>query len=81
VCRLGGDRAGVSRAAVVALVLAAPTGSGALAAHLTGACRLSGFEPVRREVRLVQTAVALVGAGEGVSVLPAAAREVCPQRQ
>jgi DNA-binding transcriptional LysR family regulator len=54
-----------------------PTGSGALAAHLTGACRLSGFEPVRREVQLVQTAVALVGAGAGVSVLPAAVREVC----
>jgi DNA-binding transcriptional LysR family regulator len=55
-----------------------PTGSGALAAHLIGACRLSGFEPVRREVQLVQTAVALVGAGAGVSVLPAAAQEVCP---
>jgi DNA-binding transcriptional LysR family regulator len=55
-----------------------PTGSGALAAHLTGACRLSGFEPIRREVQLVHTAVALVGAGAGVSVLPAAVREVCP---
>jgi DNA-binding transcriptional LysR family regulator len=55
-----------------------PSGAGALAAHLTGACRLSGFEPVRREVQLVQTAVALVGAGVGVSVLPAAVREMCP---
>jgi DNA-binding transcriptional LysR family regulator len=53
-----------------------PTGSGALAAHLAGACRLSGFEPIRREVQLVQTAVALVGAGVGVSVLPAAVRDV-----
>jgi DNA-binding transcriptional LysR family regulator len=55
-----------------------PTGSGALSAHLTGACRLSGFEPVRREVQLAQTAVALVGAGAGVSVLPASVREICP---
>jgi DNA-binding transcriptional LysR family regulator len=55
-----------------------PTGSGALAAHLTGACRLSGFEPTRREVQLVQTAVALVAAGVGVSVLPAAVGDVCP---
>jgi LysR substrate binding domain len=55
-----------------------PTGSGALAAHLTGACRHSGFEPMRREVQLVHTAVALVGASADVSVLPAAVREVCP---
>lgn len=50
---------------------------GGLAAHLAGACRLSGFEPTLREVDLVQTAVALVGAGLGVSVLPASAELVC----
>lgn len=50
---------------------------GGLAAHLAGACRLSGFEPTLREVDLVQTAVALVGAGLGVSVLPASAERVC----
>lgn len=50
---------------------------GGLAAHLVGACRLSGFEPTLREVDLVQTAVALVGAGLGVSVLPASAERVC----
>lgn len=43
---------------------------GGLGTHLVGACRLSGFEPVLREVELVQTAVTLVGAGLGVSVLP-----------
>jgi DNA-binding transcriptional LysR family regulator len=41
--------------------------------HLLNACRLSGFEPSVREVQLVQTVVALVGAGLGVSVLPASA--------
>lgn len=50
---------------------------GGLAAHLIGACRLSGFEPTLREVDLVQTAVALVGAGLGVSVLPASVQLVC----
>jgi DNA-binding transcriptional LysR family regulator len=50
---------------------------GGLAAHLLGACRLSGFEPVPRHVQLVHTVVALVGAGLGVSVLPASVREIC----
>jgi DNA-binding transcriptional LysR family regulator len=51
--------------------------TGGLAGHLLGACRLSGFQPTLREVDLVQTAVALVGAGVGVSVLPASAAQVC----
>lgn len=50
---------------------------GGIAAHLLGACRLAGFEPRVREVKLVQTAVALVGAGLGVSVLPASAERIC----
>ncbi|WP_433278203.1 LysR family transcriptional regulator [Pseudonocardia xinjiangensis] len=50
---------------------------GGIAAHLLGACRLSGFEPALQEVELVQTAVALVGAGLGVSVLPAAVERIC----
>jgi DNA-binding transcriptional LysR family regulator len=49
---------------------------GGLRPHLVGACRLSGFEPVLREVELVHTVVALVGAGLGVSVLPASARQL-----
>lgn len=51
--------------------------TGGLGAHVLGACRLSGFDPVLREVDLVQTVVALVGAGIGVSVLPASAERVC----
>jgi DNA-binding transcriptional LysR family regulator len=35
---------------------------------------LSGFEPAVRDVRLLSTVVTLVGAGLGVSVLPASAR-------
>ena len=50
---------------------------GGIAAHLVGACRLAGFEPAIQEVELVQTAVALVGAGLGVSVLPASVSRVC----
>lgn len=50
---------------------------GGVASHLLSACRLSGIEPVVREVELVQTAVALVGAGLGVSVLPASVERVC----
>jgi DNA-binding transcriptional LysR family regulator len=50
---------------------------GGLAPHLLGACRLSGFEPTLRSVDLVQTVVALVGAGLGVSVLPASVERVC----
>ncbi len=54
-----------------------PAAWGGLAPHLLGACRLSGFRPDLREVALVQTAVALVGAGLGVSVLPASVERVC----
>lgn len=49
----------------------------ALAPHLLGACRLSGFTPELREVEHVQTVVALVSAGVGVSVLPASVRGAC----
>jgi DNA-binding transcriptional LysR family regulator len=51
--------------------------TGGLGAHVLGACRLSGFDPVLREVELVHTVVALVGAGVGVSVLPASVERVC----
>lgn len=51
--------------------------SRALGSHLLGACRLSGIAPELREVDLVQTVVALVGAGAGVSVLPASVAAVC----
>jgi DNA-binding transcriptional LysR family regulator len=44
--------------------------------HLLNACRLSGFEPVLRDVELMHTAAAMVGAGLGVSVLPASVRQV-----
>lgn len=47
---------------------------GGLRPHLLNACRLSGFEPTVRSVELVHTVVALVGAGMGVSVLPASVR-------
>jgi DNA-binding transcriptional LysR family regulator len=50
---------------------------GGISAHLLGACRVAGFEPRVREVELVHTAVALVGAGLGVSVLPASVERVC----
>jgi DNA-binding transcriptional LysR family regulator len=54
-----------------------PAAWGGLAPHLAGACRLSGFTPEVREVELAQTAVALVGAGLGVSVLPASVERIC----
>ncbi|WP_051580381.1 LysR family transcriptional regulator [Pseudonocardia acaciae] len=54
----------------------APATWGGLRPHLQGACRLSGFEPTLREVGLVHTVVALVGAGLGVSVLPASVRRL-----
>ena len=50
---------------------------GGLAPHLLGACRLAGFQPALREVDLVHTVVALVGAGLGVSVLPASVERIC----
>ena len=50
---------------------------GGLAPHLLGACRLAGFQPELQEVDLVQTAVTLVGAGLGVSVLPASVEQIC----
>jgi DNA-binding transcriptional LysR family regulator len=54
-----------------------PASWGGLAPHLAGACRMAGFTPRLREVELAQTAVALVGAGLGVSVLPASVERVC----
>jgi DNA-binding transcriptional LysR family regulator len=42
-----------------------------LYAHAMAACHTSGFTPIAvRETQLVQTAVALVGAGLGVTILP-----------
>lgn len=67
-----GDR--VDLAALAGEEFVAPAG---LAPHLLGACRLSGFTPEPRGVEHVQTVVALVGAGMGVSVLPASVQAVC----
>jgi DNA-binding transcriptional LysR family regulator len=72
-----GDRVDLTALAAEPFFCPARAGWGGLAPHLLGACRLSGFEPTLREVDLVQTAVALVGAGLGVSVLPASVERVC----
>lgn len=75
--RAGADRFGerVDLAALAGEPFLVP--SRGLSSHLLGACRLSGFEPEQREVELVQTVAALVGAGAGVSVLPASVAAVC----
>lgn len=69
----------VDLAALAGEPFLAPTRSvrGALRPHLVAACRLAGFEPAVLEVGLAQTVVAFVGAGLGVSVLPASAESVC----
>jgi DNA-binding transcriptional LysR family regulator len=72
-----GERVDLAQLAEHEFLVPAAAGTGALAAHLSGACRLSGFTPRRREVSLVHTAVALVGAGAGVSVLPVSSQAVC----
>jgi DNA-binding transcriptional LysR family regulator len=71
------DRADLSALAGEPFLCPARQVWGGLAGHLVGACRLSGFEPALREVDLVQTAVSLVGAGLGVSVLPASVERIC----
>ncbi|MEU4447565.1 LysR family transcriptional regulator [Actinosynnema sp. NPDC050801] len=55
------------------LVPAGGTRAG-LSAHVVEACRHAGFEAVLREVRSMPTAVSLIGAGVGVSILPASVR-------
>jgi DNA-binding transcriptional LysR family regulator len=72
-----GERVDLAELAGEPFVAPARELTGGLGAHVLGACRLSGFDPVLREVDLVQTVVALVGAGVGVSVLPASADRVC----
>jgi DNA-binding transcriptional LysR family regulator len=75
--RAGDDRVDLAALAGEPFLCPAREVWGGLAQHLVGACRLAGFEPAFREVDLVQTAVALVGAGLGVSVLPASVERVC----
>ena len=69
----------VDLAALAGETFLAPTRTprGALHPHLLAACRLAGFEPAVREVGRARTVVALVGAGLGVTVLPAGVRAVC----
>jgi DNA-binding transcriptional LysR family regulator len=71
------ERVDLAELAGEAFLCPGPASWGGLAPHLTGACRLSGFTPRLHEVELAQTAVALVGAGVGVSVLPAAVERIC----
>jgi DNA-binding transcriptional LysR family regulator len=55
----------------------ARAGAAGLHTHLLAACRLAGFSPVAvRECRSVDTAIALVAAGLGVSALPAGLRTI-----
>lgn len=72
-----GERVDLAGLAGEPFLCPGPAAWGGLAPHLTGACRLSGFTPQVREVGLVQTAVSLVGAGLGVSVLPASVERIC----
>jgi DNA-binding transcriptional LysR family regulator len=71
-----GDRVDLANLADQTFLAPAVAVWGGLRPHLLNACRLSGFEPSVREVELVHTVVALVGAGLGVSVLPASVRQV-----
>jgi DNA-binding transcriptional LysR family regulator len=66
-----GDRVELSALADRTFLAPAPATWGGLRPHLLNACRLSGFEPTVRSVRLARTVVALTGAELGVSVLPA----------
>jgi DNA-binding transcriptional LysR family regulator len=72
-----GERVDLAALAGEPFLAPARTLRGALHPHLVAACRLAGFEPEVREVGLAQTVVAFVGAGLGVSVLPAGAGSVC----
>lgn len=65
------DRVDLSRLADEPFLSPSRATWGGLRPHLLNACRLSGFEPAVSEVQLVQTVMSLVGAGLGVSVLPA----------
>lgn len=71
-----GDLVDLSTLADHSFLSPAPATWGGLRPHLLHACRLSGFEPTVRSVELVHTAVALVGAGLGVSVLPDSVRRL-----
>jgi DNA-binding transcriptional LysR family regulator len=72
-----GDRVDLAALAAEPFLVPGRPVWGGLTPHVLGACRLAGFRPVLREVELVQTAVALVGSGLGVSVLPAAVERIC----
>ncbi|HEX4252302.1 MAG TPA: LysR substrate-binding domain-containing protein [Pseudonocardia sp.] len=71
-----GDRVDLAALADQTFLAPEQTVWGGLRPHLLNACRLSGFEPTLREVTMVHTVVALVGAGVGVSVLPSSVRQV-----
>jgi DNA-binding transcriptional LysR family regulator len=72
-----GDRVALAELAGESFLTPARAAWGGLQAHLIGACQQAGFEPRLREVKHVQTVISLVGAGLGVSVLPASAERLC----
>ncbi|MFI5778190.1 LysR family transcriptional regulator [Nocardia sp. NPDC051570] len=55
----------------------APGAWGGLHQHLIEACRLGGIDPPIRIVAQMSTAVAMVAAGHGVALAPAAVRSLC----
>jgi DNA-binding transcriptional LysR family regulator len=71
-----GERADLAALAAQQFLAPAPGAWGGLQRHLVEACRQAGFEPNVRDVKLVPTVVALVGAGLGVSILPSSVRAV-----
>jgi DNA-binding transcriptional LysR family regulator len=72
-----GDRVALATLADEPFLTPARAAWGGLQAHLVGACQQAGFEPRLREVKHVQTVLSFVGAGLGVSVLPASAETLC----
>ena len=71
-----GERADLAALAAQQFLAPTPGVWGGLQRHLVEACRQAGFEPNVRDVKLVPTVVALVGAGLGVSILPSSVRAV-----
>ncbi|ATL69740.1 LysR family transcriptional regulator [Nocardia terpenica] len=55
----------------------APGAWGGLHRHLIEICRSAAIDPALREVAQLSTVVAMVGAGLGVSVVPASMRTLC----
>lgn len=72
-----GDRVDLRELADRPFFVPAGSHSAGLAPHISGACRISGFDPVLREVKSLPTAVSLIGTGLGVSIMPVSVRTVC----